>query len=148
MTYATTRAGLAATTSGQYFRVPQGTSATSSFIYYLNNAGSALAVADAVDKAEVDAVAANISALSGTVSPLVSALASSTPLPSGTTAATVGTANPTSFNLTHIVSVIIDLFSPVVGAENVLIGDVIGVFSTAATTTDCLSLSRFRWLYD
>lgn len=57
-TYATTAAGLAATTSGQYFRVPQGTGATSSFIYYLNNAGTALAVADAVGKAAVDAVAA------------------------------------------------------------------------------------------
>ncbi|WP_213993878.1 prophage tail fiber N-terminal domain-containing protein, partial [Sodalis sp. dw_96] len=59
-TYASTTAGLAATTSGQYFRVPQGTGATSSFIYYLNNAGSALAVADAVGKAAVDAVAAII----------------------------------------------------------------------------------------
>ncbi|CAH0150907.1 hypothetical protein SRABI106_00444 [Rahnella aquatilis] len=46
-TYASTAAGLAATTSGQYFRVPQGTGSDISFIYYLNNSGVELPVATA-----------------------------------------------------------------------------------------------------
>lgn len=54
-TYATSAAGLAATTSGQYFRVPQGTSSETSFIYYLNNAGVALAVAQQVGSAALNA---------------------------------------------------------------------------------------------
>lgn len=49
-TFATTAEGIAATTSGQYFRVPQGTGSEISFIYYLNNAGVALAVAQQVGK--------------------------------------------------------------------------------------------------
>lgn len=44
-TFADTTTGLAGTTSGQYFRVPQGTDAESSFIYYLNNNDTATEVA-------------------------------------------------------------------------------------------------------
>ncbi|HBS6310580.1 TPA: hypothetical protein MAM15_005464, partial [Klebsiella pneumoniae] len=44
-TYADTAAGIAATTEGQYFRVPQGAGADLSFIYYRNDNGSATAVA-------------------------------------------------------------------------------------------------------
>lgn len=40
--------GLSSTQSGQYFRVPQGTDSKQSFIYYLNNNGEALAVADSL----------------------------------------------------------------------------------------------------
>lgn len=47
-TFPTVAAGLAGTTSGQYFRVPQGTGSDISFIYYLNNAGTAVAVAETV----------------------------------------------------------------------------------------------------
>lgn len=62
-TYASTAAGLAGTTSGQYFRVPQGAGSSTSFIYYLNNAGVATPVADQVGKAAVDnAIAAAQSA--------------------------------------------------------------------------------------
>lgn len=49
-TFASTAAGLAGTTSGQYFRVPQGSGATLSFIYYLNNSGTAQQVAEAPGK--------------------------------------------------------------------------------------------------
>lgn len=52
-TFATTAAGIAATTSGQYFRVPQGTGSDASFIYYLNNSGVALAVAEQVGLAAI-----------------------------------------------------------------------------------------------
>lgn len=44
-TYATTAAGLAATSSGKYFRVPQGTGSDTAFIYYLNSNGVAVQVA-------------------------------------------------------------------------------------------------------
>lgn len=44
-TYPTIAAGLAATTSGQYFRVPQGENSDVSFIYYQNNSGTAVVVA-------------------------------------------------------------------------------------------------------
>ena len=44
-TYPTIAAGLAATTSGQYFRVPQGETSDISFIYYRNNSGVAVVVA-------------------------------------------------------------------------------------------------------
>lgn len=44
-TYPDTAAGLAATTSGQYFRIPQGEGSDVSFIYYQNNNGTAIAVA-------------------------------------------------------------------------------------------------------
>lgn len=47
-TFATTAAGIAGTTAGQYFRVPQGVGAARSFLYYLNNSGVALAVAETV----------------------------------------------------------------------------------------------------
>lgn len=47
-TFATSAAGITGTTSGQYFRVPQGTSSETSFIYYLNNAGVAVPVAEQV----------------------------------------------------------------------------------------------------
>ena len=45
LTFADTTAGLAGTTSGQYFRVPQGEGAELAFIYYRNNAGVAQIVA-------------------------------------------------------------------------------------------------------
>ncbi|EWE61714.1 right-handed parallel beta-helix repeat-containing protein [Klebsiella pneumoniae] len=41
-TFPTTAAGLAATTNGQYFRVPQGVDNDTSFIYYQNNSGVAV----------------------------------------------------------------------------------------------------------
>ncbi|EOG7231290.1 hypothetical protein ACLIA6_005462, partial [Klebsiella michiganensis] len=44
LTFADTTAGLAGTTSGQYFRVPQGAGQTFAFIYYLNSAGTAVYV--------------------------------------------------------------------------------------------------------
>ncbi|WP_413730781.1 prophage tail fiber N-terminal domain-containing protein [Sodalis sp. RH22] len=62
-TYASDAAGLVATTSGQYFRVPQGVGAQASFKYFLNNDGVAVEVAEAVGKAAVDAVAASVSAI-------------------------------------------------------------------------------------
>lgn len=52
-TYASTAAGLAATTPGKYFRVPQGTGSETSFIYYLNNAGVAVPVAEQVGLAAI-----------------------------------------------------------------------------------------------
>jgi hypothetical protein len=61
-TFASTSAGLAGTASGAYFRVPQGTSSSTSFIYYLNNAGVATPVAESVGKAGVDAVSATANA--------------------------------------------------------------------------------------
>ena len=44
-TFSDTTAGLAGTTDGQYFRVPQGEGAELAFIYYRNNAGVAQIVA-------------------------------------------------------------------------------------------------------
>lgn len=53
LTFATTAAGIAGTTNGQYFRVPQGSGATLSFIYYLNNSGTAQAVAEMPGKGAI-----------------------------------------------------------------------------------------------
>ncbi|UKL14894.1 putative tail spike protein [Erwinia phage Gungnir39] len=44
-TFPSEAAGLAGTSNGQYFRVPQGASSTASFNYYRNNNGSAILVA-------------------------------------------------------------------------------------------------------
>lgn len=55
-TFADVAAGLAGTAAGQYFRVPQGVGADMSFIYYLNNSGSALPVAELVGKMAVDSL--------------------------------------------------------------------------------------------
>ncbi|EPK7525538.1 hypothetical protein P7S38_002392 [Klebsiella variicola] len=46
LTFADTTAGLAGTTNGQYFRVPQGVGNVLAFRYYKNNAGVALEVAE------------------------------------------------------------------------------------------------------
>ncbi|WP_177951818.1 hypothetical protein, partial [Klebsiella grimontii] len=46
LTFADTTAGLAGTTSGQYFRVPQGAGNVLAFRYYKNNAGVAVEVAE------------------------------------------------------------------------------------------------------
>ncbi|CAI2146762.1 GDSL-type esterase/lipase family protein [Serratia entomophila] len=53
-TFADTAAGLSGTTAGQYFRVPQGVGADISFIYYLNNSGIAVPVAELVGKAAIE----------------------------------------------------------------------------------------------
>lgn len=52
-TFSSTTAGLAATTNGEFFRVPQGTGSSVSFIYYVNNNGVADAVAELLGKAAV-----------------------------------------------------------------------------------------------
>lgn len=52
-TFANVSAGLAGTTSGQYFRVPQGSGSSTSFIYYLNNSGVAEKVAELVGKGAI-----------------------------------------------------------------------------------------------
>ncbi|HCQ9070214.1 TPA: hypothetical protein OMI80_005023, partial [Klebsiella pneumoniae] len=44
-TFSDTTAGLAGTTDGQYFRVPQGEGDAIGFIYYKNSAGAAVVVA-------------------------------------------------------------------------------------------------------
>ncbi|WP_434116546.1 hypothetical protein [Klebsiella michiganensis] len=53
LTFADTTAGLAGTTSGQYFRVPQGVGNTLSFRYYKNNAGAAVEVAEYVGQGSI-----------------------------------------------------------------------------------------------
>lgn len=53
LTFSTTAAGIAGTTNGQYFRVPQGSGATLSFIYYLNSSGTAQAVAEMPGKGAI-----------------------------------------------------------------------------------------------
>ncbi|CAI1783391.1 phage tailspike protein [Serratia entomophila] len=53
-TFADIAAGLAGTTSGEYFRVPQGVGADISFIYYLNNSGTAVPVAELVGKGAIE----------------------------------------------------------------------------------------------
>lgn len=53
LTFATTAAGIAGTTNGQYFRVPQGSGATLSFIYYLNSSGTAKVVAEMPGKGAI-----------------------------------------------------------------------------------------------
>lgn len=55
-TFRTKELGLAGTTNGQTFRVPQGVGADQSFIYYENRAGVAYASADQPGKALIDAV--------------------------------------------------------------------------------------------
>ncbi|MFM4159148.1 hypothetical protein AB8R75_06650 [Klebsiella quasipneumoniae subsp. similipneumoniae] len=55
-TYQDIPTGLANTVSGEYFRVPQGVGNTLSFIYYLNNNGAAVAVADQVGSGPVRAI--------------------------------------------------------------------------------------------
>lgn len=53
-TYADITAGLAATTNGQYFRVPQGTGSVTAFIYYKNDSGSAVPVANLAGAAALE----------------------------------------------------------------------------------------------
>ncbi|WP_154935528.1 hypothetical protein [Klebsiella michiganensis] len=53
LTFADTTAGLAGTTSGQYFRVPQGVGNILSFRYYKNNAGAAVEVAEYVGQGSI-----------------------------------------------------------------------------------------------
>lgn len=53
LTFAATAAGIAGTTNGQYFRVPQGSGATLSFIYYLNSSGTAQVVAEMPGKGAI-----------------------------------------------------------------------------------------------
>lgn len=55
-TFRTKELGLAGTTNGQTFRVPQGVGADRSFIYYENRAGVAYASAEQPGKALIDAV--------------------------------------------------------------------------------------------
>lgn len=52
-TFPTTTAGLAGTTNGEYFRVPQGTGSSISFIYYRNDNGTAVVVAELVGKGAI-----------------------------------------------------------------------------------------------
>lgn len=53
LTFSDTTAGLAGTTSGQYFRVPQGVGNILSFRYYKNNAGAAVEVAEYVGQGSI-----------------------------------------------------------------------------------------------
>jgi hypothetical protein len=53
LTFSDTTAGLAGTTSGQYFRVPQGVGNILSFRYYKNNAGVAVEVAEYVGQGSI-----------------------------------------------------------------------------------------------
>ncbi len=53
LTFADTTAGLAGTTSGQYFRVPQGVGNVLAFRYYKNNAGVAVEVAEYVGQGSI-----------------------------------------------------------------------------------------------
>lgn len=53
LTFADTTAGLAGTTSGQYFRVPQGAGNVLAFRYYKNNAGVAVEVAEYVGQGSI-----------------------------------------------------------------------------------------------
>lgn len=53
-TFASVAAGIAGTTDGQYFRVPQGTNAARSFIYYTNTSDQAVAVAYLIGPGYVD----------------------------------------------------------------------------------------------
>lgn len=52
-TFQNTSAGIAGTQSGSYFRVPQGTGATLSFIYYRNDSGTATPVAELLGKGSI-----------------------------------------------------------------------------------------------
>lgn len=62
-TYASDTAGLAATTSGKYFRVPQGTGSEISFKYYLNNNGVAVQVAEQIGQAAMAEVRSQVNKL-------------------------------------------------------------------------------------
>ncbi|WP_448956925.1 hypothetical protein [Klebsiella michiganensis] len=53
LTFTDTTAGLAGTTSGQYFRVPQGVGNVLAFRYYKNNAGVAVEVAEYVGQGSI-----------------------------------------------------------------------------------------------
>ncbi len=53
LTFADTTAGIAGTTSGQYFRVPQGAGNVLAFRYYKNNAGVAVEVAEYVGQGSI-----------------------------------------------------------------------------------------------
>lgn len=53
LTFADTTAGLAGTTSGQYFRVPQGVGNVLAFRYYKNNSGVAVEVAEYVGQGSI-----------------------------------------------------------------------------------------------
>lgn len=53
LTFADTTAGLAGTTSGQYFRVPQGVGDVLAFRYYKNNSGVAVEVAEYVGQGSI-----------------------------------------------------------------------------------------------
>ncbi|HIB5424962.1 TPA: hypothetical protein ACWW9W_003416 [Klebsiella pneumoniae] len=53
LTFADTTAGIAGTTSGQYFRVPQGVGNVLAFRYYKNNAGVAVEVAEYVGQGSI-----------------------------------------------------------------------------------------------
>ncbi|HIE9871306.1 TPA: hypothetical protein ACXRXH_005249, partial [Klebsiella pneumoniae] len=53
LTFSDTVAGLAGTTDGQYFRVPQGEGNALAFIYYKNNAGAAVEVAEYVGQGSI-----------------------------------------------------------------------------------------------
>ncbi|WP_334612018.1 hypothetical protein [Klebsiella pneumoniae] len=53
LTFADTTAGLAGTTSGQYFRVPQGAGNVLAFRYYKNNSGVAVEVAEYVGQGSI-----------------------------------------------------------------------------------------------
>lgn len=52
-TYPDIATGLSKTTDGQYFRVPQGTGSVLSFIYYKNNAGTAVASSSLVGQGSI-----------------------------------------------------------------------------------------------
>lgn len=53
LTFADTTAGIAGTTSGQYFRVPQGVGNVLAFRYYKNNSGVAVEVAEYVGQGSI-----------------------------------------------------------------------------------------------
>ncbi|WP_341799792.1 hypothetical protein [Klebsiella michiganensis] len=53
LTFADTTSGIAGTTSGQYFRVPQGVGNVLAFRYYKNNAGVAVEVAEYVGQGSI-----------------------------------------------------------------------------------------------
>ncbi|HDH1525964.1 TPA: hypothetical protein PIU36_001123 [Klebsiella quasipneumoniae subsp. similipneumoniae] len=53
LTFSDTVAGLAGTTDGKYFRVPQGEGNALAFIYYKNNAGAAVEVAEYVGQGSI-----------------------------------------------------------------------------------------------
>jgi len=58
-TFQSESAGIAGTSNGQYFRVPEGPNSSSAFTYYRNTNGSAVAVARTPGKAAVDEITSN-----------------------------------------------------------------------------------------